>query len=221
VEAILYSQASNIQQASKQNSSIVGLTEDEAFRRLQEQKKHDHFSRSHSNGLKLLFSQFKNPLILLLAFAALLSLILSEYSDSLIILTVLLTSGILGFFQERKANKAVQKLQALVHCTARVVRDGKEKDIPVDEVVKDDIVLLNAGDLIPADSYILNSKDLHVNESILTGESFPAEKFSPDSGASSLTNQNKVFKGTSVVNGLATIVCVNTGLSSDSSKVGC
>src|SRR5207253_170695 len=106
-----------------------------------------------------------------------LSLVLGEYSDSIIVLAVLFFTGMFGFIQERNAGHAVEKLQELVHSKASVKRDGTEKEIKIDEVVPGDIILLNAGDIIPADSFILEANDLHVNESSLTGESFPAEKF--------------------------------------------
>lgn len=195
------------------NSSQNGLGEQEASARLRDEKKCTQTEKTWHKDLGLLFSQYKNPLVLLLVFALVLSFILKEYSDSVIVLSVLLLTGILGFIQERNAGKAVEKLRALVHNKAAVRRSGTEKEIPVDEVVSGDIVLLNAGDIIPADAFILESNDLHVNESVLTGESFPVEKFAgittADTPLSKVTNA--VFKGTSVINGTGTVLVVNTG----------
>lgn len=192
-------------------TSAGGLSEKEAHKRLEAQKTRQKLTKPWLADLRLLLSQFKSPLVLLLVFAVLLSIYLKEYSDSIIILAVLITTGILGFVQERNAGRAVQKLVELVHSKASVTREAKEKEIPIDEVVRGDIVLLNAGDIIPADSYILEANDLHVNESALTGESFPSEKFAGNCDAQMLSKvSNAVFKGTSVINGTATIVSVNT-----------
>jgi Mg2+-importing ATPase len=193
------------------NTTSNGLQEEEAQKRLAEQNKKQKLIRPWHSDLALLIAQFKSPLILLLLFAVILSLILNQYSDSLIILTVLLTTGILGFIQERNAGKAVQKLQELVHNKAMVRRDGKDYEIFINEVVPGDIIILNAGDIIPADAYILEANDLHVNESALTGESFPTEKFAGHSSSPTISKvTNAVFKGTSVINGTAIILAVNT-----------
>ena len=162
--------------------------------------------------VRLLLQQFKSPLVLLLVFAVVLSAALGEYSNTAIILTVLLITGILGFVQERNAGKAVQALQALVRSKATVRRDGKETDVPMEDVVEGDVVVLNAGDMIPADAVIVKANDLHVNESVLTGESFPVEKFAvPGNSPENLMTENSVYKGTSVINGTAIVIAMKTG----------
>jgi Mg2+-importing ATPase len=204
------------------NTSVNGLTEATAYRKQQQHTDKTKLQKPWVKDLLLLLSQYKNPLILLLVFAVILSTVLGEISESIIILIVLLLTGILGFFQERKAGRAVEKLRQLVHNQASVKRDGVIKDIPVDKVVPGDIILLNAGDIIPADCYIIESNDLHVNESVLTGESFPAEKFTGDCTVTApLSNvTNAIFKGTSVINGTATVVAVNTGDNTILGKIG-
>src|SRR5438093_944699 len=147
------------------NSSPDGLTESQARIRLREQRSYYKTPKTWHKDLWLLLSQYKNPLVLLLVFAVILSLVLQEYSDSAIVFIVLLLSGLLGFIQERNAGRAVEKLRALIHSKAAVRRNGVEREIPIDEVVTGDVVLLNAGDIIPADAFILESNDLHVNES--------------------------------------------------------
>ena len=202
------------------NSSEKGLTEIEALKRLTAQRKRLKTARPWYNDLLLLLAQFKSPLVLLLVFAVILSIVLGEYSDSFIILAVLLTTGILGFIQERNAGKAVQKLQELVHSKAMVRREEREFEIFIDEVVQGDVVILNAGDIIPADALILESNDLHVNESALTGESFPSEKFAGICSSQQLSGaSNALFKGTSVVNGTATVIAVNTGTGTELGKI--
>lgn len=193
------------------NSSSGGLTEAEAKKRLDLQRKSGKIREPWKQDLLLFLSQFKSPLVLLLVFAVVLSIVLGEYSDSVIIFVVLLITGILGFVQERNAGKAVQKLQELVHSKAMIKREGREYEILIDDVVPGDIVSLNAGDIIPADSLILEANDLHINESVLTGESFPVEKFAGTSNELVISKaSNAVFKGTSVINGTAVVMAVNT-----------
>jgi len=204
------------------NTSASGLTQEAAYQKQQQQKIKLRVQPPWVKDLQLLLSQYKNPLVLLLVFAVILSTVLGEYSESIIIFTVLLLTGILGFFQERNAGRAVEKLRQLVHNKTRVKRSGVEKEIPVDEVVPGDIILLNAGNIIPADAYILESNDLHINESALTGESFPAEKFASECKVPAPLSQvtNAVFKGTSVINGSAIALAVNTGDETVLGKIG-
>lgn len=203
------------------DSRSTGLTDGEAYARLKAQKpavaKHSYLVR------QLLFfaRQYSNPLILLLIVAAVLSGILKEYSDSIIILAVLLMMGVFSYMQERFASKAVEDLQQGLHNKSTVLRSSIEKDIYTEEVVQGDIVLLNAGDIIPADGLLLESNDLHVNESALTGESFPVEKFSGEVKAAASIHEisNSVYKGTSVVNGTATMLAVHTTENSEFDRI--
>ena len=141
--------------------------------------------------------------------------------NAIIILTIILISSLLGFWQERGAANAVEKLLAIVQTKAAVFRDGNQKEIPVEQIVPGDVIHLNAGDLIPGDSVILESKDLFVNEASLTGETFPAEKTAgilpPATSLSQRTNS--LFMGTNVVSGDAQAVVVGTGLQTEFGKV--
>jgi len=203
------------------NTSADGLTEDVAYQKQLLQRK-IKIRKPWVNDVILLLSQYKNPLILLLVFAVILSTVLREYSESFIILVVLLFTGILGFFQERSAGRAIDKLRQLVHNKVSVKRNNIEKEVSIDEIVTGDIVVLNAGDIIPADCYIIRSNDLHVNESVLTGESFPSEKFAGSCTVRAPLSKvtNAVFKGTSVINGSATVLVVTTGENTILGKIG-
>jgi len=171
--------------------------------------------------LLLLLSQFKSPIILILIFAALLSLLLHDTTDAVIILLIVLVSGCLGFWQERGAADAVQKLLAVVQIKATCERDGKPLDVHTDQVAPGDIVLLHAGDIVPADCLIVESKDLFVNEAALTGETFPVEKSSATLPADTplAKRTNSVFLGTSVVSGTAKALAVLTGRTTEFGKV--
>jgi len=204
------------------DSSVDGLSDEQTKTKVQQQKSKLKIRSPFVKDLLLLVSQYKNPLVLLLVFAVILSTTLGEYSESIIVFIVLLLTGILGFFQERNAGKAVEKLRQLVHNAATVKRNGIEKDIPVDEVVPGDIILLNAGDIIPADAFIVQSNDLHINESVLTGESFPAEKFSGECSVHAPLSKvtNALFKGTSVISGTAVALAVHCGGDTMLGKIG-
>ncbi len=156
-----------------------------------------------SDTVALLISQVKSPIILTLIFAAGLSFFLQDHVDAAIILFIVLVSGLLGFWQERGAADAVEKLLSIVKIKTIVLRDGSPNDIPIEDVVPGDIVILNAGDAIPADSLILEAKDLFVDEATLTGETYPVEKDAgllpaetPLSGPA-----NCLFMGTHVISG--------------------
>ena len=202
------------------------MTEDEAEKRLTKYGSNLLKPKKRSDALTLLLTQFKSPLILILIFAGGLSLYLDVSSGALptnaiIIITIILISSLLGFWQERGAANAVEKLLAIVQTKATVLRDGTPKEIPVEKIVPGDVIILNAGDLIPGDSIILESKDLFVNEASLTGETFPAEKTAgilpPATSLSQRTNS--LFMGTNVVSGSAQAVVVGTGLQTEFGKV--
>jgi Mg2+-importing ATPase len=174
-----------------------------------------------SDVLTLLLAQFKSPLILILLFATALSLFLHDPVDALIILTIVIVSGLLGFWQERSATNAVEKLLAIVQIKAAVLRDGASKEIPVEEIVPGDIVILNAGDVVPGDGLVQESKDLFVDEAMLTGETFPVEKAVAVLPADTPLGQrtNVVWMGTHVVSGSAKALVIGTGKETEFGKV--
>lgn len=159
-------------------ATAQGLGSDEARRRLARFGPNLLKTRKRANTLALLLSQFRSPIILILVFASGLSFFLRNHVDAVIILAIVLVSGLLGFWQERGAASAIEKLLSIVQIKAQVSRDGTPKEIPVEEIVPGDIILLNAGDVIPGDCLIIESKDLFVDEAALTGETYPEDKVS-------------------------------------------
>ena len=153
-----------------------GLTANEAKKRLAQYGANRLKPPKRSDAFTLLVAQFKSPIILILLFATGLSLFFHNLVDALIILSIVVISGLLGFWQEHSASNAVEKLLAIVQINAAVFRDGKQQEIPVEDIVPGDIVFLNAGDIVPGDCLLLESKDLFVDEAMLTGETFPVEK---------------------------------------------
>ncbi len=198
-----------------------GLTGDEARQRLVRHGSNLLKPPKRTDVVTLLLAQFKSPLILLLFFATGLSFFLHDPVDAFIILTIVLVSGLLGFWQERGAANAVEKLLAIVQIKASVLRDGGPKDIPVEGIVPGDIVILGAGDIVPGDCLILESKDLFVDEAMLTGETFPVEKTATVLSAQTPLGQrtNALWMGTHVVSGSAQALVISTGKETEFGKV--
>lgn len=163
--------------------------------------------------LLVLLAQFRNPIILILLFAAVISLFLADRTDALIILTIILVSALLGFWQEHAAAKAVAALLARVHVQTDVWRNGELVSVPLDDIVTGDVIDLSAGSSIPGDGRILESKDLFIDEATLTGETYPAEKAvgTIPSAAPLSQRTNSVFMGTHVVSGHARAAIVHVG----------
>jgi Mg2+-importing ATPase len=158
--------------------------------------------------------RFRNPLVILLLFASAISALTGDAASFVIIITMVVLSVSLDFFQEVRAEKSVDALRQSVAVKADVLRDGSITSIPVQQVVPGDIVRLSAGDLIPADGRLIDCKDIYVNQALLTGESFPVEKSCSDlpKAVDDITEAtNAVFMGTSVISGSGTMLVVDTG----------
>ncbi len=197
------------------NSSPQGLTQEEAEQRLEKYGLNLLRARQEVTPLKLFLNQFKSPIMLILIFATILSAFLADWTDAIIILVIVLGSAILSFVQEHNAHNAAEKLRAQLTIKTDVLRDGQKKEIPAEEVVPGDVVLLSAGSLIPADGILVVANDFFVSQAVLTGETFPVEKLPgvlPEK-ASLVERTNMVFMGTNVRSGSATAVIVQTGLS--------
>jgi len=194
-----------------------GLTAAEVHARLTRYGPNRLREEDKTGPLRLLAHQFTNPIVLLLVAAAALSGFLGDPADAIIIGAIVLASGLLGFIQERGASNAVQGLLARVSVKTTVRRDGREIEVPADRIVPGDLVVLSAGSAVPGDARLLESRDLFVDESALTGETFPAEKdpgtLPPDTPLS--RRCNVVFMGTHVVSGTARAVVVATGTSTE------
>jgi Mg2+-importing ATPase len=197
------------------------LTSEEAQTRLQQYGLNLLRPKRKTGSLTLLLSQFKSPIIIILLFAAVLAFFLGDATDAVIIFVIVSISGLLGFWQERGATNAVEKLLAMVQIRAAVLRDGMEIEIPVEQVVPGDVVVLNAGDVIPGDCAILESKDLFVGEASLTGETYPVEKQIQVLSASTPLGQrtNSLFMGTHVVSGTTKALVVRTGKETEFGRV--
>jgi Mg2+-importing ATPase len=202
-------------------SSPQGLTSEQAAERLEVYGRNE-LAREHKHSvIKDFLLHFKSPLVIILLFAAVISGILQEIVNMTIILTIILASVALDSYQESKAGKAAELLKQKVTTTATVLRDGVRQEIGLPEIVPGDVIYLSAGDILPADARIIAAKDLFVNQSALTGESFPVEKTigSVKSGGSLVDWNNYCFMGTSIVSGSATAMVVKTGGSTEYGKI--
>lgn len=217
-----YASASSTQVLEELNTSEKGLSETEVQKRALTYGRNVLSEEKKLGSLLEFLANFRNPLVLILLAAGIVSFSIGEIVDGSIILVIVLMSAVLNFFQEYKANQSAKKLRERVATQAEVIREGKNKEIPIADLVPGDIIFLNSGDLIPADARVISSKDFFVNQSSLTGESFPVEKTkdsvtSHDPSLSELTNI--IFFGTNVVTGTATAVILKTGSETEFGKI--
>jgi Mg2+-importing ATPase len=182
-----------------------GLTAREAEDRLVRFGPNEPAGARHYSGLREFFAALANPLILILLCAAAISGFAGEGLDASLIISIVLIGVTVNFAQSHRSQKAAQRLREQVSPTATVLRDGVWCELPRRNVVPGDVIQLSAGDLVPADARLLDSRDLHLQEAALTGESLPVEK-TPGAGPGGM-----VFLGTSVVSGAATAEVVATG----------
>ena len=178
--------------------------------------------QSRDSDLRLLLRQFKSPLVLLLLVAMSISATLGDRLDALIVFGVIAMSTLMGFWQERRSAHALAALLKVIQTHSTVLRDGIPVEVPSDQIVYGDVIVLNAGDAIPGDGLILEAKDLFVDESVLTGESYPAEKEAckdTEENATEAVKSNFVYEGTHVISGIARVIIARTGSATELGKI--
>jgi Mg2+-importing ATPase len=198
-----------------------GMSAEEAGKRIKQYGANSFKSASRSSAIILFLLQFKSPITLLLIGAALLSMGLGDFSDAAIILFIIFVSSLLGFWQEKGAANAVDELLKMVQIKCRIVRDDKEAELPVENVVPGDIIVLSAGDVIPADSLLLESKELFIDEAAFTGETYPVEKNVGTVAADAplAKRSNSLFMGSHVISGRARAIVIKTGKQTEFGKI--
>lgn len=197
----------------KLSSTDEGLSQKNAAALLRNSGNLKNEASRFSKDIKLFIGQFKSPLMLLLIGAVILSAFVGDTSDVFIILFIVVSTGLLSFFQERNAGRVVEKLQSMISQKSNVIRDGKTVIVNAHSIVTGDVLLLKAGDMIPADCLIIESNELHANEASLTGESYPVRK---QAGKSEETTElskrtNCLWEGTNIVSGNAKALVIKTG----------
>jgi Mg2+-importing ATPase len=199
-----------------------GLTSTDASNRLKESGLNMIPSHKKEAWWQDLLQHLKNPLVILLLIAAGISFSIAQSINASIIILIVIASVLTDFFQERDARNAAEKLKQTVKSKATVVRDGVEENILPQDLCPGDVILLNAGKVVPADVRVLMAKDFFINQSSLTGESFPCEKQADAiAGATNdlSTMDNIAFMGSSVISGTAKAVVVKTGASTEFGKI--
>ena len=195
-----------------------GLNVKEVQKRLWEVGQNVLTAKKGVHPVFLFLGQFKDFMVLVLLAATVVSGLLGEIADAVTILTILIINAVLGFVQEFRAERSMESLRSLTAPEARVLREGTEQKIPAAEVVPGDIVLLEAGDRIPADVRWIQAVNIQVEESALTGESHPVPKsITPllDELTPMADRRNMGYMGTSVVNGRGAGVVVATGMDTE------
>ena len=213
------------------SASDDGLRQAEAERRLEQDGKNRLAAAKGKSLFRRFLEQLADPMILILLAAAAVSGVLAavendSFADVIIILAVVVINAILGVYQESKAEKAIEALQEMSAATSRVLRDGQIQTIPSEDLVKGDIILLEAGDAVPADARILESASLKVEEAALTGESVPVTKFIDmlklSDGQKDVPlgdRKNMVYMGSTVVYGRGRAVVTATGMQTEMGKI--
>ncbi|MGD2048467.1 MAG: cation-translocating P-type ATPase [Chloroflexota bacterium] len=195
-----------------------GLSSDEARGRLERFGPNELEERGRVSSWRILFRQFQELMVIILIIAAIISLVLGEYVDMVVILAIVIINAAIGYSQEQRAEEAMAALKKMAIPTVRVRRDAEVKEISSTDLVPGDIVLLEAGNVVPADGRIIEGANLKAQESALTGESEPVEKLIAIPGGENLTlgdRSNMVYMGTSITYGRGAVVVTETGMSTE------
>ena len=203
------------------NTSAEGLSSEQAAKVLQEKGPNMLQEGKKKSTLEVFFSQFKDLLVVILIIAAIISMISGNTESTIVIFVVIILNAILGTVQHKKAEKSLESLKSLSSPSAKVLRDGQKIEIPSQDVVPGDIVMLEAGDMVVADGRILENFSLQVNESALTGESTNVDKMDGElEGELPLGDRvNMVYSSSLVTYGRANVVVTGTGMETEIGKI--
>ncbi len=207
---------------SQLKSATSGLTSAEAAGRLEEHGPNELEAVGGTSPWTILFEQFKNVLIVILLFAVVISAFLGHTVEAVAIAVIVLFAILLGFVQEYRAERAIESLRRMAAPTATVLREGQEVEVPARELVPGDIVLLKAGDRVPADARLTEAVNLQVEEAALTGESLPSEKQTAplDNPEPALGDRkNMAYAGTAVSYGRGRAIVTATGMDTEFGKI--
>ena len=212
-------------------STRDGLSSAEATKRLEANGKNKLAAAKGKSIVRRFLEQLADPMIIILLVAALISGVLAvveneSFADVIIILAVVIVNAVLGVYQESKAEKAIEALQQMSAATSKVLRDGKVQIVHSEDLVVGDIILLEAGDAVPADARILENASLKVEEAALTGESVPVTKFidiiNLKDGEKDVPlgdRKNMLYMGSTVVYGRGKAVVTATGMDTEMGKI--
>ncbi len=198
-----------------------GLSAQEAKNRLDEYGRNTFEASKKTGKIKIFLNQLKSPLVLVLIIAGLVTFSIAHYRDTIFIFIAVVVNSFLGFWQENKAENALAQLKTYLKQRARVIREGKEREINAEEIVIGDIIRLAQGDRVPADARIIFVNDFQVDETVLTGESLPIGKSAESvSGSANIADQKSmIFAGTLVTQGVCAAVVCRTDNNTELGKI--
>jgi len=198
-----------------------GLSYSDAKRRLRSQGSNELRIKNGPSKFEIFWRQLNSPLIYILVLADIFSAYRQEWTDVAVISFVIVVNSLIGYFQERKAENTIAKLRRILSQQARVIREGVEQKIPASQLVTGDLIVLEAGDKVPADARLLESRNLRINQASLTGESLPAAKREATLAENTalIDRVNMVYSSTLVISGQAVAVVTGTGMGSEIGKI--
>ncbi len=202
-------------------STGIGLSDREAKKKLIEHGPNLLSEKKKVSLIKLLLSQFKDIMVIILMVSTAISAFMGEMTEAVTIIAIIILNALLGFIQEFRTERTMEALKSLTAPAAKVLRSGRHVSIPAEQIVPGDVIILETGDRVPADAVILESSSIQVDESLLTGESVPVEKFavSPDSEKGPGEKKNRVFMGTSITGGRARALVTATGMNTEMGSI--
>lgn len=208
--------------AELESDPKLGLGSEEAKKRLERDGKNALESQAKKSFLSKLIDQFKDPMIIILMVAVLISVFLKEYEDAIVIVAIVVVNAVLSLYQEGKAEEAIAALQKMASPNAKVLRDGIIIEVPSENLVVGDVVELETGAVVPADLRLIESANLKIDEASLTGESVPAEKFASDEYDHEVElgdRTNMSFSSSIVSYGRGMGIVVATGINTEIGKI--
>lgn len=200
----------------------TGLTDMEAKKKLQKHGPNVLSERKKISPIKILFQQFTDLMVIILIISTIISGLMGEMTEAITIMAIVLVNAIMGFVQEFKTEKTMEALKSLAAPYAKVIRNEQQISIPAEEIVPGDVLVIEAGDRIAADAAILDSNSLNVDESLLTGESVPVEKYALKNNKAIVDPYDKkssVYMGTIVTGGRAKAVVYATGMKTEMGSI--
>lgn len=194
-----------------------GLSDEEAHRRLKKYGRNKLEEQEQRSIWDIILAQINNPVVYLLTAAAILAFVFGDIPEGIAILVVLLINTIIGFWMEYQARQSMQALREMDKIIARVLRNGERKQIDAEEIVAGDVLLIEAGDLVPADARVVDSKELGIDQSPLTGESVPITKSTEtiEEEKQVADRTNIIYKGTAVTSGAGKAIVFGTGMNTE------
>ncbi|MEN6315576.1 MAG: cation-translocating P-type ATPase [Clostridiaceae bacterium] len=206
-----------LKNAGRPHGGHNGLSDKEARKKLMEHGPNILAEKEKISPLKLFFSQFTDVMVLILLASTAISAFMGEMTEAVTIIAIVLLNAVLGFVQEFRTEKTMEALKSLAAPAAKVLRDGKQVSIPAEQIVPGDVIILETGDRVPADATLIDSMSLQADESLLTGESVPAEKTAVPAGKASGCTDRKsmVYMGTVITGGRARALVHATGMNTE------